>query len=113
MCTACIEEQSALESLYGDYNEQGVEIIVAVFQKGDYSPADANFAKQWKRRYGPSSHCRRSCFRDARLLSGRDTIDPIMLVIDVESMTILERFVGYDDIVMRALIDGLLTRSSE
>ena len=114
-CTACIEEQSALESLYGDYNERGVEIIVAVFQKGDYSAADANFAKQWKRRYELSYPVVADpSFVMQDYYPGRDTsVTPIMLVIDVQSMTILERFVGYDDIVMRALIDDLLTRSSE
>jgi peroxiredoxin len=113
-CTACIEEQSALQTLYGDYAGQGVEIMVTVFEKGDYEPADANFAKQWKRRYqltypvvADPPFIMRSYYP-----GGDSSVTPILLVIDVENMTIIERFVGFDDIVVRALIDGLLSGSS-
>ena len=50
-CTACIEEQAALETLYGEYRELGVEILVTVFEKASFEPADARFAEFWKRRY--------------------------------------------------------------
>ena len=114
-CTACIEEQAALQTLYGEYQERGVEIIVAVFQDSNYEAADVRFANQWKRRYRLTY----PVVADTEFLMqdyypGRDpSVTPIMLVIDVPTMTILERFVGYDDLVIRALIDSQLTGSSE
>jgi hypothetical protein len=114
-CTAYIEEQSALQTLYTDYAGQGIEIMVTVFEKGDYEPADANFAKQWKRRYeltypvvADPPFLMRSYYP-----GGDSSVTPILLVIDVASMTIIERFVGFDDIVVRALIDGILSGSSQ
>jgi peroxiredoxin len=114
-CTACIEEQSALQALYTDYDGQGVEIIVAVFEKGDYEPAGASFAKQWQRRYeltypvvADPEFIMRSYYP-----GGDASVTPILLVIDVATMTIMERFVGFDDIVVRALVDGILSGSSQ
>jgi hypothetical protein len=113
-CTACIEEQSALQTLYNDYAGQGVEIMVTVFEKGDYEPADANFAKQWKRRYeltypvvADPAFIMRSYYP-----SGDSSITPILLVIDVATMTIMERFIGFEDRVVRALVDDILRSSS-
>ena len=37
-CTACIEEQAALQTLYTDYAGRGVEILVTVFQKAITNP---------------------------------------------------------------------------
>ena len=40
---------------------------------------------------------------------GQDaSVTPILLVIDVETMTIRERYVGFDDVVVRALINNIL-----
>jgi hypothetical protein len=44
---------------------------------------------------------------------GDASVTPILLVIDVATMTIMERFVGFDDIVVRALVDGILSGSSQ
>ena len=114
-CTACIEEQASLETLYGEYNERGVEIIVTVFQNANYQPADSNYANQWKRRYRLSYPVVADTdFLMQDYYPGRDpSVTPIMLVIDVPSMTILERFVGYDDLVIRSLIDRQLTGSTQ
>ena len=69
-CTACIEEQAALQTLYTDYAGRGVEILVTVFQKGDYEPADAGFAKQWKKKIRTHLPSRRgSTVCDAGILS--------------------------------------------
>lgn len=114
-CTACIEEQSALQALYTDYAGQGVEIMVTVFEKGDYEPAGANFAKQWKRRYeltypvvADPPFVMRSYYP-----GGDASVTPILLVIDVATMIIMERFVGFDDTIVRALVDGILSGSSQ
>ena len=114
-CTACIEEQASLETLYSDYNDRGVEIIVTVFQNANYEPADVNFANQWKRRYRLSYPVVADTdFLIQDYYPGRDpSVTPIMLVIDVPSMTILERFVGYDDLVVRSLVDRQLAGSTQ
>ena len=109
-CTACIEEQAALQTLYTDYAGRGVEILVTVFQKGDYEPADAGFAKQWKRRYELTYPVVADPpFVMQAYYPGQDaSVTPILLVIDVETMTIRERYVGFDDVVVRALINNIL-----
>lgn len=114
-CTACIEEQASLQTLYDEYRERGVEIIVSVFQKSNYEPADARFAGQWKRRYRltyPVVADPEFIMQD--YYPGRDpSVTPILLVVDVDTMTIIQRFVGYDDIVVRALIDSQLSGGSQ
>ena len=50
-CTACIEEQPKLQSLHNEFGEQGLAIMVVLFEKEDYTPADARMARIWKSRY--------------------------------------------------------------
>ena len=106
-CTACIEEQAALETLYGEYGDLGVEILVTVFEKASFEPADARFAEFWKRRYRLTYPVVADPeFKMQDYYPGRDSsVTPIMLIIDVSSMTILERFVGYREQAVRALLD--------
>ena len=106
-CTACIEEQAALETLYGEYRELGVEILMTVFEKASFEPADARFAEFWKRRYRLTYPVVADPeFKMQDYYPGRDSsVTPIMLIIDVSTMTILERFVGYREQAVRALLD--------
>ena len=106
-CTACIEEQAALETLYGEYRDLGVEILVTVFEKASFEPADARFAEFWKRRYRLTYPVVADPeFKMQDYYPGRDSsVTPIMLIIDVSSMIILERFVGYREQAVRGLLD--------
>ena len=50
-CTACIKEQPKLEDLYQEYGEQGLEVMVSMFQDDQFSPATPEVAQLWKNRF--------------------------------------------------------------
>ncbi|MEE2755270.1 MAG: TlpA disulfide reductase family protein [Myxococcota bacterium] len=109
-CTACIEEQPKLQQLHGEYHEQGLSVLVVLFEKQDYTPADARLARAWKARYELDF----DVVADPEFImrpfypNGDSSSTPIILVIDVDTMTILDTMVGFQESAVRALITNNL-----
>lgn len=106
-CSACREEQPALNQLMADYESRGLRILVALFEDDDFQPANDGTVERWKTRYNttftvipdPSQTFR--AFYDP-------TLTPLNLVIDLDSMLIAYRSTGTDIQNLRRQFDALL-----
>ena len=109
-CTACIEEQPKLQSLHNEFGEQGLAIMVVLFEKEDYTPADARMARIWKSRYNLDfSVVADPEFTMQPYYPNNDaSATPVILIIDVDTMTILDTMVGFQEASVRALITNNL-----
>ncbi|MBV70893.1 MAG: hypothetical protein CMH52_06035 [Myxococcales bacterium] len=109
-CTACIEEQPKLQQLHGEYYDRGLSVLVVLFEKQDYTPADARLARAWKARYELDF----DVVADPEFImqpfypNGDSSSTPIILVIDIDTMTILDTMVGFQEAAVRALITNNL-----
>ena len=113
-CTACIEEQPALEALYDERQDQGLEVMVALFQDASYAPATPLLAERWKEQYDLDL----TVVADPDIGSGdvkfalspyyNTALTPMNMLIDLESMTILEIILGWDENRMTSIIDAIL-----
>ncbi len=105
-CTACIEEQPKLQALHEEFSDRGLVTMVVLFEKQDYSPADARLAASWKERYALDFHV----VADPDFImrpyypNGDPSVTPILLMVDVDTMTILDTMVGFDEAKVRAII---------
>lgn len=112
-CAACIEEQPVLEDLYNTRNEKGLEVMVALFQDAVYSPASAALAQQWTDQFELNLKVVADPAKDTgdlefALSPYYDTnLTPMNMLVDLESMTILEINVGWN-IEMVSIIDAML-----
>jgi len=105
-CTACIEEQPKLQELHDEFSDQGLATMVVLFEKQDYSPADARLAASWKERYSLDFHvvADPDFVTQAYYPNGDPSVTPILLMIDVDTMTILDTMVGFDEAKVRGII---------
>ncbi len=109
-CTACIEEQPKLQQLHAEYGDRGLSVLVVLFEKQDYTPADARLARAWKARYDLDF----DVVADPEFImqpfypNGDSSATPIILIIDVDTMTILDTMVGFQEAAVRALITNNL-----
>lgn len=106
-CTACVEEQPALESLHGRYDAKGLSIIVALFETGEFTPSDAAYAETWQRQYQLSF----DVVADPQFSLGeyynRD-LTPMNMIVDVGSMKILRIATGWDPNATEAILSARL-----
>ena len=109
-CAACIEEQPTLQALHEEFHAQGLTIMVVLFEYQDYSPGDARLAQQWKRRYNLDY----TVLADPTFISkpyypnGDASATPLVMLIDVGTMTIIDVATGFNEDVVRSIIDKTL-----
>ena len=109
-CTACIEEQPTLQALHEEFSEQGLFIMVALFETRDYRPADSRLAARWKEEYGLDF----TVVADPTFVmqpyypNGDSSVTPIVAMIDVDTMEIIEIMVGFNEATVRAIITNNL-----
>ena len=84
--------------------------MVVLFEYQDYSPGDARLAKQWKRRYNLDY----TVLADPTFISrpyypnGDASATPLVMLIDVGTMTIIDVATGFNEDVVRSIIDKTL-----
>ena len=108
-CTACIKEQPTLQSMYEEYKEAGLEILVSLFQDRDFEPASADLAQRWIDKYDlsflvvadPTTPSKFSPYYDVSLT-------PMVMLIDTETMEIIYLTQGFDEDQVRGLIEAKL-----
>lgn len=106
-CSACIEEQPRLEALHGELSGKGLVIMAALFEDEDYRPATLDQARNWVERYGISYPLVLDA--DFKLAQYYDrTATPMNMVVDLDTMTILKITTGFEEAVLRAVIEANL-----
>lgn len=106
-CSACIEEQPKLQSLYQEFQADGLEIAVALFEDARYKPATPKLAAEWKERFSLSFPVLADF--DFVLSSYYDTDStPMNMLIDLDSMKIHSIRTGFDESAIHSLIEALL-----
>lgn len=108
-CTACIKEQPKLEELYEDYGPQGLQVLVVLFEDGSFEPATVNVAERWKNRYEltfpvVADPVVPSTFSDYYNVD----LTPMIMLVDINSMTIKYVTQGFDEDQVIALISTYL-----
>jgi thiol-disulfide isomerase/thioredoxin len=106
-CSACIEEQPALEALHEQYRERGLFVMVSLFQYKNYSAADAALAKAWVDTY--DLDLKVVADPEFVLSAYYDTsLTPMNMMVDLDTMTILKITTGWDPALVQSIIDAKL-----
>jgi len=106
-CTACIEEQGALEELATTHGPDGLAVMVAVFEDRDYQPATPALAADWQQEHGLTFPV--VADPDFVLADYYDTaLTPMNMIVDVNTMTILRISTGWDPSAITAIIEARL-----
>jgi thiol-disulfide isomerase/thioredoxin len=111
-CTACIKEQPKLQALYESYGDQGLEVLVTLFQDSDFEPATPELASRWREKYDlsylvvadPQEPSVMSEYYDVNLT-------PMVMLVDTITMEIMYLTQGFDEDQVRALIESKLGTS--
>ena len=106
-CTACIEEQGALEELSTTHGPAGLEVMVSLFEDRDYQPATPALAAQWQQDHGLTFPV--VVDPDFVLAAYYDSaLTPMNMLVDVNTMTILRVSTGWDPSAITAIIEARL-----
>jgi hypothetical protein len=106
-CTACIEEQGALEDLVQTHGDDGLEVMVALFEDRDYQPAEPALAEQWTQEHALSF----PVVVDPEFVLADyydEALTPMNMIVDVNTMTILRISTGWDPSAITAIIEARL-----
>lgn len=106
-CTACIEEQPALEDLHQRFGGQGLFILLTLFEDKNFLPADEALVRDWVRRYGVNF----AVVADPEFIL-KDYYDerqtPMNMIVDLSSMRIERIFTGSDPAALENIINARL-----
>ncbi len=109
-CTACIEEQPALQALYDNHRDNGLEIVVAYFQDQNFNAATAAHAEAWKAQYNLTFPV--VADPDNKLKpyypGSDDSAAPLNMMVDLCTMEILTSGVSFDESQVNAVIKSKL-----
>lgn len=116
-CSACIEEQPYLQQWYTDHYEDGLRIVVTLFEDENLVPANLGYASDWKSRFSltfpvvvdPSveysdlgmSMTQMGWYYDTKLA-------PMQMLVDAKTMKILSLDVGASTDTLYQKIQGYL-----
>jgi len=106
-CGSCQDEASALPGLYSEYHSRGVRIISTLFETTSGAAASTDFAREWGQTF-------RLPF--PTVADPGSTLDPyyeessvpMNMLIDAETMRILDVHHGFDSYQTRSLFDAHL-----
>lgn len=106
-CTACIEEQPKLKALHGELKGNGLQIVAAMFEDADFAPATVAQIADWDERYDlPYPLVLDEGFKLGAYYD--PTLTPMNMIVDVDTMEILKITTGFDEAVVRAVIEANL-----
>ncbi len=103
-CATCIEEQPKLEELFQTYGEQGLTVLVSVFEDQNSTPATAEYAQSWTDSYELTFPV--VADPDFVLADYYDTsMTPMNMIIDLNTMEIIFNREGFDRSAVEAVIE--------
>lgn len=106
-CTACIEEQPKLKALHGEFAKRGLFIVAAMFEDAEFATATLEQVREWKSKHKlPYEMVLDEAFELQAYYNRQLT--PMNMVVDVDDMKILKITTGFDEQVIRAVIEANL-----
>ena len=108
-CTACIKEQPKLKELYQEFGDQGLAVLVSMFQDSNFEPATPEVAERWRDKYDLSFDVVADT-EDPSILSAYYDINltPMVMLIDLSTMSIVYLNQGFDEDQVRIQIEANL-----
>ena len=106
-CTACIEEQPALQDLANTYGSEGLYVLVSIFEDANFIPATAALAAAWKSQYALDV----TVVADPPFVLDAyydSSLTPMNMLVDVSAMKILRTSTGWDRGAIEAIIEARL-----
>lgn len=106
-CASCIEEQAELQELHESYGSKGLYVLVSLFEKATFEPADSELASQWKSQHKLSF----TVVADPEFVFGdyyESSLTPMTMLVDVSSMEIIKLTTGWDPSMVQAVIEARL-----
>lgn len=106
-CTACIEEQPAIEALYQEYKDAGFVVMVTLFEDSQFQPATPALAESWI----ADNNVTFPVVADPEFQMDAyydSSLTPMNMLVDLDTMEILRIATGYDESTILATIDALL-----
>lgn len=103
-CATCREEQPKLQDLFETYGEQGLTVLVSVFEDQNGSPATLEYAQAWANSYEltfPVVADPPFVFSD--YYNTEST--PMNMIVDLNTMEILFNRTGFDASAVEAIIE--------
>ncbi|MFT6400617.1 MAG: thiol-disulfide isomerase/thioredoxin [Bradymonadia bacterium] len=95
-CTACREEQPALVELYNEHKDDGLLVILAIFEDNNSSVVTPEFAQGWVNQYGIPFPALIDEFNDFASFY-EPTLAPMNMFLDGETMEIINITIGAID----------------
>jgi thiol-disulfide isomerase/thioredoxin len=108
-CTACIEEQPALQALHEENASRGLVVLVALFEDRDFLAADAALAAAWKDQHELSFHV----VADPSFQLGDfydSSLTPMNMFVDLDTMEILRITTGWDPTLVESIVEARLAQ---
>lgn len=106
-CTACIEEQPKLKALHAEYGSRGLFILAAMFEDAEFATATLEQVREWKAQHKlPYEMVLDEAFELSAYYNRQLT--PMNMIVDVDDMKILKITTGFDEEVVRAVIEANL-----
>lgn len=106
-CTACREEGPKLKEIYENWHDKGLEILMAVFEDADYSPASVEYAADWKNRFGFPFIVVADTENQFSAYYPPDAT-PMNMFVDVNTMQIISIKTGWDESLINAVLESKL-----
>lgn len=106
-CTACIEEQPALQRLFEQRGRDGLRVLVTVFEDSEFAPARPADAGEWQADHALTFPV--VADPDFQLRDYYDSsLTPMNMLVDLGSMTIERITTGWDPTLVESLVEALL-----
>lgn len=106
-CTACLEEQPALQQLFVEREDAGLRVMVTVFEDSEFAPAKAADAAEWQEDHGlgfPVVADPEFQLRDYY----DSSLTPMNMLVRLGPMTIERVTTGWDPVLIESLVGALL-----
>ena len=116
-CSACLEEQPYLQQWHTDHYEDGLRIIVTLFEDENLVPADKGYASDWKDRFDltfpvvADPAVAFDALENDRTQMGwyyNTSLAPMQMLVNAKTMQILSLDVGATTDTLYAKIQGNL-----
>ncbi len=95
-CPGCREEQPTLVALYDEHREDGLMVILPIFEDNNADPVTESFAESWRQQYGLPFPVLIDVFNDFATFY-EPTLAPLNMFIDGTTMEIVNITIGVLD----------------